>query len=503
VTAPSPNAPSVRARLAAQEACLEAATAAVTGHLTPALPALGEQEARAALAEAIPIPVRGAAKFLEELAGHLAAHPDALTSGSSHCPPAMLRLIHVLHQAGHPVARPGCANCGTIRTDLPRLRLEGRICGTCDAKTRLITCARCRREGQRLSARRPEGPICSSCYRKDPATFEECAGCGESRHPVSRQDDGSRLCIKCWKRPLHTCASCGKTAIAALINDDGAYCHLCYNQQHRPRRLCGRCGQLKRIARNAREGEPDLCDGCYRGPEMNCSSCGQVRPCRGLDGRPTCGTCYQRSRAGRECARCGRTRPITTQWPLGPVCQSCYTAVLRSPSECSRCGTVQPLIAQADDGSGICGPCAGHASDYTCSQCGRHGNPHSRGRCGHCVLAERVADLLAGPDGTIAPQLEPLAAALAAAPSPFPPSSGSGRARTPGSSPISRPRAAPSATSCWTSFPRTGTSATSASSSSTPASWTGGTRTSSGSPAGSSMSSRAGPPPTLPSCARS
>ena len=242
MTAPSPNAPSVRARLAAQEARLEAATASVAGHLTLALPSLGLQEARAALAEAIPIPVRGAAKFLEELASHMAAHPGALTSGSSHCPPAMLRLIHVLHRAGRPVARPGCAHCGTVRADLPRLRPEGRICGTCDAKTRLITCAHCHRGGQRLSARRSEGPICSSCYRKDPATFEGCAGCGELRHLVVRQDDGRGLCIKCWKRPLHTCVSCGKTAPAALINDDGAYCHLCYTRQHRPRRLCGRCG---------------------------------------------------------------------------------------------------------------------------------------------------------------------------------------------------------------------------------------------------------------------
>jgi hypothetical protein len=364
--------------------------------------------------------VRGAAKFLEELASHMAGHPDALTSGSSLCPPTMLRLVHVLHKVGHPVTRPGCAHCGTIRANLPRLRPEGRICGTCDAKTRLITCARCHRDGQRLSARRPEGPICNSCYRKDPATFEECAGCGEVRHPVTRQDDGRGLCIRCWKRPLHTCASCGNSAPAALIDDDGAYCYLCYNRNHRPRRLCGRCGQLRRIARNARDGEPDLCDGCWRGPETTCSSCGQVRSCRNVDGQPVCGTCYQRNRAGELCTRCGRTKPVTTRWPIGPVCQSCYTAVLRSPSPCSRCGTVQPLIARDDDGAGVCGPCADHASDYTCSQCGRHGNPHSRGRCANCMLAERVAGLLAGPGGTIAPQLEPLATALAAAPSPFP-----------------------------------------------------------------------------------
>ncbi|MFI6967198.1 hypothetical protein [Streptomyces sp. NPDC050255] len=94
--------------------------------------------------------------------------------------------------------------------------------------------------------------------------------------------------------------------------------------------------------------------------------------------------------------------------------------MLRSPAECPRCGTVQPLIARGDDGDEVCGPCVGFAADYTCKQCGRAGNPHSRGRCAHCVLAERVDALLAGPDGAIAPQLEPLAAALADAASPFP-----------------------------------------------------------------------------------
>ncbi|MFJ1847694.1 hypothetical protein [Streptomyces sp. NPDC088146] len=100
-------------------------------------------------------------------------------------------------------------------------------------------------------------------------------------------------------------------------------------------------------------------------------------------------------------------------WSATPPCSG------HRPS-CPRCGTVQPLIALDDDGTGVCGPCVGFAADYTCRQCGRAGNPHSRGRCAHCVLAERVNALLAGPDGTVAPQLGPLAAALADAPSSFP-----------------------------------------------------------------------------------
>ncbi|EGE43793.1 XRE family transcriptional regulator [Streptomyces sp. SID4928] len=423
MTAPSPTAPSVVARLAAQAARMEAATNAAAGQVAKALPTFSTADANAVLETAVPIPVRGAARFLEELAEHMAMHPDALTSGSSLCPPVLLRLAEVLHEAGHPVVRPGCAHCGKIRSDLRQLRPEGRLCGSCDARSRKReTCARCHREGQRVTARRPEGPICHRCYRADPATFEECADCGQLRHPVVRRDDGRGLCMKCWKRPMHTCVSCGKSAAAALVDADGALCHLCYNRHRRPRRLCGRCGQLKRIARNARDGQPDLCDGCYQGPESTCSLCNRVRPCASRDeqGQPICATCYQRHRTGEPCVRCGQTKPVNTRWPIGPVCQVCYTAVLRSPAECPRCGRVQPLIARDDDGAGLCGPCVGFAADYTCTKCGRAGNPHSRGRCAHCVLAERVNALLAGPDGSVVPQLEPLASALASLPSPFP-----------------------------------------------------------------------------------
>lgn len=82
-------------------------------------------------------------------------------------------------------------------------------------------------------------------------------------------------------------------------------------------------------------------------------------------------------------------------------------------------GMVQPLVARDDEGADVCGPCVGFAADYTCKLCGRTGKPHSRGRYAHRVLAKRVNALLAGPNGTITSQLEPLAAALADAPSPF------------------------------------------------------------------------------------
>ncbi|WP_405958145.1 XRE family transcriptional regulator [Streptomyces phaeochromogenes] len=395
---------------------------AAVAQVMAVMPAVGEEEATAVLEAAVPMTIKGPDQFLEELAEHMAAQPDALTSGDSRCPPVLLRLAHVLHEAGHQVVRPGCAHCGTVRTDLRQLRAEGRICGTCDRRSRKNgTCGRCGATGVNIVAKRPEGGICNACYRVDPEVVEECAECGKLRCPAQRLPDGRALCRICWKRPMHSCVSCGKTAAAALIDEQGAYCHLCYSRRRRPRRPCGRCGRLGRIARNAHDGMPDLCDGCYRGPERTCSRCGCLRPCtRTSTDEPICHSCYARDeRPLVPCARCQRDKPVMTHWPIGPVCQSCYTAIVRNPAECARCHDLHPLIAQGEDGLGLCGPCAGHDVDYTCRQCGRSGNPYGRGRCAHCVLADKVNNLLAGPDGAIPAQLQPLADGLTSTHTPF------------------------------------------------------------------------------------
>jgi ribosomal protein L40E len=320
VTAPSPNAPSVRARLAAQAARLDAAMRAAVIQVTAALPAIRAWEASAALEAAVPITVKGSARFLEELAAHMDEHPDALTSGSSASPLVLLRLASVLHEAGHPVVRPGCARCGVIRTDLRQLRDEGRICGPCDARSRKNgTCGRCGATEVLIVARRSEGGICSRCYRRDPEVVEECRGCDRVRDPAVRLPDGGALCRACWERerPQHTCISCGTTAPAALLAEEGAYCHLCYNRHRRPLRECGKCGRMTKIVRNARDGQPDLCDRCYKGPEQECSRCGRVRPCaRVTSGEPICHTCYARDeRPLVTCARCHRDKPANAFWP--------------------------------------------------------------------------------------------------------------------------------------------------------------------------------------------
>jgi hypothetical protein len=134
------------ARLAARAARLETAMNDAITQVTAALPMIGAEEAKAALETAVPITMKGQgpARFLEELAAHMTAHPDALTSGSSLCPLVLLRLASVLHEAGYPVVRPGCAHCGKATVGLRQLREEGRVCSSCASRSRKNgACGRC------------------------------------------------------------------------------------------------------------------------------------------------------------------------------------------------------------------------------------------------------------------------------------------------------------------------------------------------------------------------
>ncbi|WP_433685254.1 hypothetical protein [Nocardia sp. CA-119907] len=64
--------PSTAARLAQQAARMDATMTAAVAGPTSAVPAMTPESVVAALEAAVPIPVRGAAWFLEELSAHLA-----------------------------------------------------------------------------------------------------------------------------------------------------------------------------------------------------------------------------------------------------------------------------------------------------------------------------------------------------------------------------------------------------------------------------------------------
>ena len=266
-----------------------------------------------------------------------------------------------------------------------------------------------------IIARRPDGGICGRCYRRDPGVAEECAECGRLRNPVVRLPGGGALCHACWKRPRHTCVSCGETAPAALLAEEGAYCLPCYDRHRRPLRQCGKCGRTAKIKRNARDGQPDLCDKCYRGPQQECSRCGRVRPCvRVTTGEPICQSCY--TQPPDRCGFCGQLAPITARWETGAVCARCYPRLRASPVPCPGCGQPRVLTSLDQAGQAVCAACAGHEEKYLCGRCGQPADVLARGVCSRCALRQRLDELLGEPGHAVG--LGPVREALLGAANP-------------------------------------------------------------------------------------
>jgi DNA-binding Xre family transcriptional regulator len=120
--------------------------------------------------------------------------------------------------------------------------------------------------------------------------------------------------------------------------------------------------------------------------EVVCVWCGRLRPCyrRRADGNTYCITCYPRT--ARDCARCGQHRLVGAEWPIGPVCGTCYTYVRRNPGPCSGCGQLAALVGANSRGRPVCGPCAGWAGPaFACHGCGVP-DMLEHGRCARCVL---------------------------------------------------------------------------------------------------------------------
>lgn len=264
---------------------------------------------------------------------------------------------------------------------LARVLYELTLAGHGD-KVAAPTCARCGRGGLKLSTQKPEGAVCYSC-----------------------------------RRPHRPCSACGKQAPTMASTESGPVCRRCYRP---PTRVCGGCGREAPIVRRSGGGQADLCAECYRGPEGVCTSCGvtgRVKASKALPGARLCRACQDRP--ARACADCGRSRPSMANWPVGPLCDSCYRRRRRNPVACGICGEVRIAAGRTSGGGAACGPCTGRPELHaTCARCGHPGDLYTAGLCARCVLVDRVGELLAPARGEAAGQLRPLAEALGAAPHP-------------------------------------------------------------------------------------
>ena len=278
--------------------------------------------------------------------------------------------------------RPSALSDPTPLPPLAAVRLAHALHQDGHAGIALPRCARCGRSPARFKTTRPEGRICARCADQD--RLQACARCGR-------------------RRPAH--ARCA----------DGPVCGTCYA---RPAKLCEVCGQLRPLARRASPECPAVCDRCASQAGVGtCITCRRERPVllRRADGQTYCKTCYPRT--AKNCARCGQLRPVNAEWPIGPVCGSCYARIRKNPAPCPRCGQLAALTG-LDGQEPVCGPCAGwQGPAFTCRSCGAP-DMLEDGRCARCVLASTLDDLLDGADPALAGQLRPLAAALSATPRP-------------------------------------------------------------------------------------
>src|SRR6185369_2813081 len=138
------------------------------------------------------------------------------------------------------------------------------------------------------------------------------------------------------------CAGWARSAVEAARTHGGQpLCAAC-----RPASRCGLCKREGRLKVRARDGQPGLCEACYRRTLFGvCDACGLIGKLAttGARGGPReCTRC--RTTATRRCSRCGRDRRIIATWPIGSVCASCYAWTRRHPALCPRCQRTQVLV---------------------------------------------------------------------------------------------------------------------------------------------------------------
>lgn len=121
--------------------------------------------------------------------------------------------------------------------------------------------------------------------------------------------------------------------------------------------------------------------------------------------------------AARECARCGH-HGKTVMLPSGPICSRCRRYLAYHPGLCPDCLELRPIAYPSLTGSGVlgCAGCAGEASVFACTSCGREDHPYGLDRCARCILTERLTALLTNPHaGNVHEKLRPVFEELAGA----------------------------------------------------------------------------------------
>lgn len=104
--------------------------------------------------------------------------------------------------------------------------------------------------------------------------------------------------------------------------------------------------------------------------------------------------------------------------PTGPICYRCRRNIAYHPGVCPECCELRPIAYPSTSSHGVlvCASCAGTASVFACTRCGREDHPYGADRCARCILSQRLTVLLTDPaTGSIHDTLQPVYDELAGA----------------------------------------------------------------------------------------
>lgn len=188
------------------------------------------------------------------------------------------------------------------------------------------------------------------------------------------------------------CVDCGKVKQVRWNAELGrGRCRACRSRMA-PTALCGNCGRDRRV--NARRADgAALCVTCYATTRVSsdiCDKCSAIGPLavraggKGGHEQSLCGRCYRHPK--RECGVCGRTRRVALKATAfePDICPTCFQA---------------PMVN--------CSVCGQHAL-------GRRTTNHGKPWCFGCQAADRIDQLLTGPDGSVDASLHDVREALVA-----------------------------------------------------------------------------------------
>jgi hypothetical protein len=244
---------------------------------------------------------------LHQVLWELDERPGLLTGEGAHGSRRVNALIQALLAAGAAgVVAPACPSCGRT-VPLSHRRGAVRCCRRCYDQARLQTCTRCWQPAP-VASRTPAGePVCSRCFRSDPANHGQCTSCGRTAL-VIRGDDGSPRCRRCYRPPPATCTWCNLEKPCYLASSGTPRCENCSRQMRRLH--CARCGRSRAVWTRTTDGQP-LCGSCSR-QRVPCTGCGSIRTVAArLGDGPLCSTCYRKHPASfQPCTECGITEHL-------------------------------------------------------------------------------------------------------------------------------------------------------------------------------------------------